>query len=293
MNKIPQTPFALISGSAGWGIRFPDDLHEPGIQVLERGLAFDTPWGLSENWQVMEFDHNVTVDGKPRQVLNVFSHGWPIDQIDHEAHRKVFWVLGRAGVKKVLSDSTSGSYTKSILPGDYVITSDFLYLNQTHFSVLPGRFQYMCRGKQLVCPNMAATLETVVKAAWPVHARVYGYANRLVTAHAFGPRFDSPAEAHALHLLGADIVNASASPEASNAREIGACFVSGTYVVNYVDGVLPDEWGDLDKVHNDLGIIAVRSSLRAMARIELTDQCGCHNYHKERPSKYRTIGQNG
>ena len=37
-DDIPQTPFALISGTAGWGIKFPDDLKEPGVRVLERGL---------------------------------------------------------------------------------------------------------------------------------------------------------------------------------------------------------------------------------------------------------------
>ena len=30
-QHIPQTPFALISGTAGWGMRSPDDLAEPGV----------------------------------------------------------------------------------------------------------------------------------------------------------------------------------------------------------------------------------------------------------------------
>ena len=40
-HEIPSTPFALVSGSAGWGLRFPDDLAEPGVRVVERGLSFD------------------------------------------------------------------------------------------------------------------------------------------------------------------------------------------------------------------------------------------------------------
>src|SRR5215208_6149939 len=143
---IPSLPLALISGSAGWGIVFPDDLREPGVRSVERGLAFDTPWGRSEGWQVIEFDGSITPDGQPRQALNVFSHGWPVDRIDHAAHQRVFWVLGEAGVRKVVSDSTCGSLNRAVQPGDFVIVNDILDLGQTPYSTLPGRLRWMCRG---------------------------------------------------------------------------------------------------------------------------------------------------
>src|SRR6185369_2184620 len=50
-DRIPETPFALISGNAGWGVRFPDELDQPGIAVVARGLVFETPWGAADNWQ--------------------------------------------------------------------------------------------------------------------------------------------------------------------------------------------------------------------------------------------------
>ena len=138
-DDIPQTPFALISGTAGWGLKFPDDLKEPGVRVLERGLSFETPWGPTHKWQVIEFDGSITADGRARTALNVFAHGWPVDRIDHSAQRRVFWVLDRAGVKKVLADSTCGSLNRAVQPRDFVIASDMLYLSQTEYSVLPGR----------------------------------------------------------------------------------------------------------------------------------------------------------
>ena len=70
-ETIPQTPFALVSGSAGWGIRFPDDLEEPGVTVLERDMSFDTPWGTVDNWQLIEVDGRLTGDAEPRRLLNV------------------------------------------------------------------------------------------------------------------------------------------------------------------------------------------------------------------------------
>lgn len=288
---VPQTPFALISGSAGWGLKFPDDLGEPGVRVIERGLTFNTPWGPTANWQVIECDGSVTVDSRPRLALNVFAHGWPRDTIDHSVHRKVFWVLAQAGVKKVLADSTCGSLNRALQPRDYIVTSDVLDLGQTPYSTLPGRFAHLCRGAQLFCPSLMGALEAAARELWPAPARVYGRANRIVAAHTWGPRLETPAEARALQLLGADAANQSMAPEAGNAREIGACFVSGSYVVNYVDGVIPEEWGALDTIHDELGAVAARISLRAVARAELTDACGCGIYRTARPSKYRTAAQ--
>lgn len=290
-NEIPQTPLALISGTAGWGIRFPDDLEEPGVRVLDRGLAFETPWGVTENWQLIQFDASITADGQTRTALNVFAHGWRADQIDHSAQRRVFWVLEQAGVSKVLADSTCGSLNRAVQPRDLVIASDMLYLAQTEFSLLPGRMKYLCRGKQLFCPSMGRTLEATAREVWPDDARVYGMANALVVAHTWGPRFETPAEAQALRLLGADYVSQSMCPEATHAREIGACFISSSYVVNYVDGVIPEEWGNLDGIHDEMDDIAPRISLRALARTELTDDCGCASYRAVRPQKYAVAAQ--
>lgn len=291
--RIPQAPFALVSGSAGWGLRFPDDLREPGIRVVERGLSFETPWGRTQDWQVIECDGSVTPDRKSRLVLNVFAHGWPLDAVDHAAHRRVFWVLGQAGVRKVLSDSTCGSLNRTLQPRDFVISSDILDLTQTPYSTLPGRFKYLCRGVQMFCPSLGGVLERTARELWPSSGRVYGLFNRLVMAHTWGPRFETPAEARALQLMGADAVNQSIAPEATNAREIGACFISASYVTDFVDGVIPDEWGELDEIHDELGAVAGRISLRAIARAELTDECGCHTYRMIRPSKYAVAAQKG
>jgi len=288
---IPAASFALISGSAGWGLRFPDDLEEPGVRVVRRGLSFETPWGSTDRWQVIECDERITVDGAPRLVLNVFAHGWPVDHIDHTAHRRVFWVLAQAGVRKVLADSTCGSLNRALQPRDFVICSDVLDLSQTAYSLLPGRFAYLCRGAQMICPHLAGTVERVARTLWPSTARVYGFSNRLVMAHTWGPRFETPAEAAALQRLGADAVSQSASAEATCAREIGACFVSASYVTDYVDGILPDQWGYLDAIHGELGATAARISLRAIAQASLTDQCGCHTYRGTRPARYRVTGQ--
>ena len=156
---IPQTPYALLSGSAGWGLRFPEDLEEPGVRILERWLSFDTPWGAVDNWQLLELDGSLTADGRPRRLLNVFSHGWPHAAIDNETHRKVAWILAQAGVRKVLADSTCGSLNKTLQPRDFVIARDVIDFSQTQHSVMAGRLRHQALATQLFCPSMAQTLE--------------------------------------------------------------------------------------------------------------------------------------
>ena len=289
MASIPQTAFALISGSAGWGIKFPDDLSEPGVCVLDRQMTFDTPWGPTSNWQLIELDASITADGRSRQVLNVFSHGMPIDTVEHSVVRRVGWVLGQAGARKVLADSTCGSLNRALQPADFIVPADVIDLSQTTYSSLPGRFKYMCRGAQLFCPSLASIIEDTAKELWEKPGRVYGHASHLVVAHTWGPRFETPSEARALALLGADLVNNSIAADATLSREIGACFASATYVTNFVDGVVPGQWGDMEASHARLGRIAPRISLRSLARLTLETDCGCSDYRTARPHSYSDL----
>jgi 5'-methylthioadenosine phosphorylase len=291
-DGIPETPFALLSGSAEWGVRFPDGVAEPGVSVLARGLAFDTPWGVTENWQLIGIEGGLTPDGQPRTFLNVFSHGWPLEAIDRSAHRRVAWVLQQAGVRKILADSTCGSLNKALQPRDFIIPADLIDFSQTEHSLLAGRFRHVCLADQMFCPALARTVETAARARWPAPGRVLGHGKQIVVTHDWGPRFTSRAEARAFQLLGADAINQSICPEANAAREIGACFASASYVVCYEPGVATaDE--EIDAIHGDLAVAASRISLQTMARAELSDACGCARLRVARPPGYAAFAQGG
>jgi 5'-methylthioadenosine phosphorylase len=291
-DRIPQTPFALISGSAGWGVRFPDDLDQPGIGVIARGLTFDTPWGATENWQLVEIAATLTTDRQPRRFLNIFTHGWPLDAIDHSAHRRVAWVLAQAGVRKIVADSTCGSLNKVLQPRDFIIPVDLIDFTQTQHSLLAGRFRHVCLAEQMFCPGLAATHQHVARQHWPAPGRVLGHDKQIVVTHDWGPRFASRAESRAFQLLGADAINQSICPEANSAREIGACFASASYVVCYEPGIASSD-DDIDAIHRDLAVPASRISLQAMIDASLTDECGCARLRVERPSDYATVAQRG
>jgi len=292
-QAIPKTAFALLSGSAQWGLVFPDDLKEPGITVLERGLRFETPWGATENWQVLGVSGRYTPDRQDRTILNVFSHGWPTDSIDHSMHRKVAWVLREAGVRKILADSTVGSLNKFLQPRDFIIPRDVLDLSQTQYSLLDGRLRHQCSAKQLFCPSLAQALEGIARELWPAPARVLGHGQHVIAVHNWGPRFSSQAEAQAYKLLGGDAVNQSIGPEASAAREIGACFVSASFVVRYQDGILEGAVEAVDHLHHELARLAARISLLTLMRAPLTTACGCPGLHASRPAGYTINAQGG
>ena len=282
---IPETPFALISGSGSWGVDFPAGVGEPGITVVERGLAFDTPHGRIENFSVFRIAGSETVDGRERLVLNVFAHGWRPGVLDHGAFQQVFWVLQQAGVRKIIAESTCGSLNRAVRPRDLVISSDIIDFTQTRLTLLPDKFTYLCTGAQMFCPAIGEELKRVALSVWPATGRVYGRDDGLIMGVTIGPRFETPAEARWLQRSDCDVVGQSAGPEVFLAREIGACYASSSYVVNWVDGIREQTW-DLDGIHEELKLPASRLVLRAIKHVSNDDACGCMKYRKARPRRY-------
>ena len=102
VTAIPNVDLGLITGSANWGLVFPEEIGVEGVRVIARDITYATPFGPSENWKLLEFDGEITADRHPRRALCMYSHGNPREEIDHSCHRRAFWVLQAAGVKQVL-----------------------------------------------------------------------------------------------------------------------------------------------------------------------------------------------
>jgi 5'-methylthioadenosine phosphorylase len=276
-SPIPSTKLAIITGSANWGLAFPEDVKMPGVRVLARDLVFQTPYGVSENWKLLEFDGAVTADGMTRQALCMYSHGNPRDHIDHSCHRRSFWVLMESGVTHVIACSTIGSVNKAIQPGDMVINADIIEMTQTPYSLLPGRQRFDCSGKRIVCPHCAGVLAETARKVWPLACRVHGVEQGLVAGHTYGPRLTTPAEALAFRTLGADVINHSIAPEATLAREIGACFVPCAFVTAGFNDYMDRSRGSLlqEDVLPSLSMLASKVALETATQISLDPSCGC------------------
>ena len=278
-RDIEKIDLALITGSANWGLRFPEDVDFPGVKVLERDIAYETSHGVSENWKLLEFDARITVDHVSRRALCMYSHGNPRDWIDHSCHRRAFAVLQEAGVKQIVACSTLGSFNRAIQVGDLAITADIIELTQTPFSLLPGRTRFDASGKQIICPICAGVLASVAKKTWPTPGRVYGIEAGLVAAHAYGPRLATPAEVIAYRALGADLINHSLAPEATLAREIGACFVPCAFVTAGMNDYFRDPGASVlrEGVLDRLAQAVSRIALETAANLPAADDCLCRS----------------
>jgi 5'-methylthioadenosine phosphorylase len=285
--SIPSVTTAVITGSANWGLAFPEDVGMAGVRVLARDLAFDTPYGMTENWKLLEFDASLTAEGRTKQVLCMYSHGNPRDHIDHSCHRRAFWVLQQAGVRQVLACSTMGAVNKAIQPGDMVINADIIELTQTPYSLLEGRQRFDCSGKQLVCQRCAGLLAQTARRHWPASRRIHGVEQGLVAAHAYGPRLTSPAEAMAFRSMGADVINHSIAPEATLSREIGACFAPLAFVTAGFNDYMDRNRGQLlqDDVLPSLSMIASRIALETIAHLPEKEDCACHGLKSLQPEE--------
>jgi 5'-methylthioadenosine phosphorylase len=290
-TDIPKVDLALITGSANWGLRFPEDIGVAGVRVVEREIAYETQHGVSDNWKLIEFDASATADGVSRRALCMYSHGNPRDTIDHSCHRRAFAVLAEAGVKRVVSSSTVGSLNRAIHVGDLVINADVIELTQTPHSLLPGRTRFDASGKQLVCPVCARTLAFVAAGLWPAPGRVYGVEDGLVAAHAYGPRLTSPAEVIAYRTLGADLINHSIAPEATLAREIGACFVPCAFVTAGFNDYFRDPGVSVlrEGVLDGMAQAASRIALETAARLPLAQDCLCQSLRSPQPKQRYSV----
>lgn len=285
--SIPSVRTAVITGSANWGLAFPEDVGVAGVRVLARDLAFETPYGVTENWKLLEFDASLSPEGRKKQVLCMYSHGNPRDHIDHSCHRRAFWVLKEAGVRRILACSTMGAVNKAIQPGDMVINADIVELTQTPYSLLDGRQRFDCSGKQLVCPHCSSLLARTARQHWPASRRVHGVELGLVAAHAYGPRLTSPAEAMVYRSMGADVINHSIAPEATLSREIGACFTPCAFVTAGYNDYMDRSRGQLlqDDVLPSLSMIASRVALETVARFAEGEDCSCHALKSPQPEE--------
>ena len=276
-TPIPQVDLAMITGSANWGIAIPEDVAMDGIDLIARDLSFQTPWGPSDNWKLFRMDGAITVDGQTRQALCMYSHGNPRDHIDHECHRRAYWVLQQAGVRRILACSTLGAVNRAIQPGDLAIPADVIELTQTPYSLLPGRQRFDASGKRIICADGARTLAALAEAVWPQGRRVHGIEQGLVAGHSYGPRLTTPAEAMAFRTLGADVLNHSLAIEATLAREIGACFVPLAYVTAGMNDYMDRSTGALlqQDVLSGLQMLSSTLALTVLAAMTPVCPCGC------------------
>lgn len=245
MPKIPKVDYAIIGGSSTNSINFPEDLNRDDVQVLEIDLVFDTPFGESPAFKLVQLDDKV--------FLTCKMHGWRPNVVTRGvASQQVFWVFKKAGVKKIYAEGGVGSINHLLELRDLVIPNDYIDQSQRTDVGLGG--PYLLAMREAICPTQADHLYEAAKNEVSSLGR-YVF-KRGIYVNTDGRHFESPAEVQAYKQWGGDVIGQSITPEVYLAREIGACYAGVYMVVNYAEGIRKD-WE-----HKDLSDIFYKESHR-------------------------------
>lgn len=268
-QSVPAAQFALIGGSGTNSIEFPEGLDDPRVAVLASDLVFETPFGTSPPFKLIEIE---TVSG-PRRALTCLMHGWRRGVKRADASLQVFWVFHEAGVRKILADGGVGSFDIELEPRTVVLPTDYIDMTTRKDIYVLGTHLLIMRSP--VCRSLHPELLTATSKQFE---RVIGGGTYLCTE---GPQFESVAEIHAFAQMGAQVVGQSMCPEVVLARDIGACYARLDIVVNYAEGVI-ETWSheELTDIFFDESKRIGRALLETFATAPLAQDCGCLDLRK-------------
>ncbi len=277
--SIPMVKVAVIGGSAIMGSGFPGAFE--GVEVLEDGVEYETPFGPTA-----PFTH-ASLAGE--EFLYVPFHGITREIGNTEpdsAGERVFYVLWRAGVRKIIGCALCGSTNRLLDPADVVVPDGFVdYTSKRAQSLFRGleargvdAERIMYRLHVPFCPSLSGLLmEGSKEAGFP---RVFG---RGVVGVSEGPRLESPSEIRLRYTeAGVDVVTMNLVPEVYFAREIGACYAALELVSNYGEGLVSTDWegpGAFRDFQEAWRAPAAEAILYALRRLDPEDgSCGCGRY---------------
>lgn len=280
--EIPRVKVAVIGGSAIHGSGFPGEFDE--VEIIMDGIEYPTPFGPTA-----PFTH-ARLGGL--EFLFVPFHGITPkirNTIPDSASERVFYVLMKAGVKKILGCALCGSTNRLLDPGDVVIPDDFVdYTTRRAQSLTRSLIEkgiqvkpVMYRLHQPFCPELSRLLvEASLEVGFP---RVF---RRGVVGVSEGPRLESPSEILIRYTSrGIDIVTMNLIPEVIFAREIGACYATLQLVSNYGEGLVSREWEgpEVFKEFQERWRRSVADAiLKALRRIDPNyEGCGCGKHRWE------------
>lgn len=265
--EIPAADYAIIGGSSTNSIDFPADVGFEGVNILQRGLVFDTPFGETPEFTLFE------LEGK--RCLTCRMHGWRRRVSRADASREIFWIFQKAMVKRILAEGGVGAIDSKLEPRDLVVPHDYIDFSLRRDVSLDT--EYLLVMREALCHEVRAVLLEAARAR--ELGRVIDQGVYVVTD---GRHFESPAEVNMFKILGGDIIGQSLCPEVYLAREIGACYASIQLVVNYAEGVVPEwDYEELtDIFYGESGTIS-HILLEAMAGLPLEKKCGCEGLRKK------------
>ncbi len=171
------------------------------------------------------------IDGVPVAVMQGRVHayeGYSADEVVFPTR-----VLGALGAEKIILTNAVGSLRPEFALGSFVTLSDHINFSGMNPCIGPNdaqigpRFFDMTRAYSPRLRQLA--VQTASEQGWQMHAGVY--------LSVLGPSFETPAEIHFFHTVGADLVGMSTVQEVIAAHHIGMEVLAISCVTNLAAGI--------------------------------------------------------
>jgi len=285
----PPVQLAHIGGSGTWAFPYPDgalDRHPYlSVEVKAPDIRVATPYGPSPSFRLCRLTDRRT--GRATDYLYVWMHGLDPENRSEgpgtgaRASERVFDVLHRAGVRRVIVDNSTGGVAEDLRPWDLAVVGDVLDLSGVvPQPVAPG----LIRFREPLCHRLSGNLDGAAQRSLPRLATLApaGVPPRVKSGalyvHTPGPWFETPTEDRLYRNLGLDLVGKTAGPEFRLARMYGMCLGIISIVVNPAEGLGEFEHADLRAIYRRCGPEMARLVIEALAEAASEDgtaKCHC------------------
>jgi len=300
ISEPPAAQLAHIGGSGTWAFPYPDGALDDhpylSVEVVQPDIHVATLFGPSPAFRLCRLTDRRA--GRSTDYLYVWMHGIdPENRSDApgnsaRASERVFDVLQRAGVRRVIVDNSTGGVAEDINPWDLAVVGDVLDLS----GVVPRPVASgLIRFREPLCLRLRRDLEGAALRGLPrLAAQAGDGVNPKVKpdalyVHTPGPWFETPTEDRLYRRLGLDVVGKTAGPELRLARMYGMCLGILSIVVNPAEGLGEFEHADLRAIYRRCGPTMARIVIEALAEAAAEpDRAGaCHCTDERSSSLFR------
>ena len=201
----------------------------PNIETLPiryREQAVSTPYG-----DVVVFKGKLK---EGNEVIFLSRHGVLYARDPSEInYRANIYALHQIGVTHVIGITSVGACDYALHLGEYCLINDFLDFTKQRYSSFEREHR---KDLHTVMDNVfSSSLNETLEELISQHG--LPYSGRAVYACMEGPRFETPAEARAIRMLGGQVVGQTIIPEAPLCRDLGMEYAALGRITNYCTGM--------------------------------------------------------
>lgn len=196
-------------------------IYDSALLGEQEDIDVDTPYGKPSDKITIGKFNGRKVAFLPRHGKK---HTIPPHLINFRAN---IWAFKKLGVTRIIAPSAVGSLKEKIMPGHFVLPSQFLDFTKSRTGSFSenGRVIHISVADPF-CPELQKSVKESISSELNVH-------NGGTYVCVEGPRFSTKAESQFFRSIGGDIIGMTLVPECQLSREAQICYVSISSVTDY------------------------------------------------------------